>query len=87
MNTCCRNKTALFCDECGADLEAKSLAGLKKYLMARLKSATKRLNEWLAKSEAHTGDQEKVKQGIARSTDTVVQLGSWVVELDKAMDR
>ncbi len=83
MNTCCRSQTTPFCPVCGADLEAKSLVGLKKYLTARLKSATKRLKLWTEDVSTPEIDQEKVKQGIARGTDSVVQLESWLVELDK----
>ncbi len=82
MMECCRNKTTPHCDECGADLEAKSLVGLKKHLFARLASVTARLNEWVADTEA---DEQKRAQGIARNTDTLIQLESWVVELDKAI--
>lgn len=83
MKGCCENQTTPFCGTCGADLEAKSLTGLKTHLQGRLQSANKRLNGWLAKSEAHKGDKEKVKQGIARSTDAIIQLDSWIVEIAK----
>ncbi len=80
MMECCKNQITAFCPECGSDLEAKSLAGLKTHLEGRLQSARGRLNKWMNSDDIA---EEKVKQGIARSTDTIVQLGSWVAQLEK----
>lgn len=83
MKDCCRNQTTAFCSVCGADLEAKSLAGLKTYLRSKLQSARARLNKWMDSDDL---GEEKVKQGIVRNTDTIIQLDSWIQELAKAMD-
>ena len=80
MMECCRNKTTPYCGTCGSDLEAKSLAGLKKYLESRLHSARGRLARWM---ESDDIGEEKVKQGIVRSTDSIIQLDSWIAEIDK----
>lgn len=86
MNTCCRNQTTQFCPDCGANLEAKSLVGLRKHLFARVESAQKRLDDWIAVNSDDNNAADKVAaiQGIARCIDKVVQLESWIVELDKA---
>lgn len=76
---CCRNQTTPFCPDCGADLEAKSLVGLKKHLEKRLQATMKRFDDWVASS----ADKVKADQGIARNTDTIVQLESWIAHLEK----
>lgn len=86
MMDCCRNQTTPHCSTCGADLEAKSLIGLKKHLEGRLETAKNRLAKWTDELHRALGDDEaKAAQGIARSTDTIVQLESWIVEIAKAI--
>ena len=80
MVECCKNQTTVFCPDCGSDLEAKSLAGLKKHLESRLQSARGRLNKWMDSDDI---GEEKVKQGIDRNIDTIVQLESWIAEINK----
>ncbi len=82
MMECCKNQTTAFCPECGADLEAKSLIGLEYHLRDRLISAKKRLDKWMDSDDI---GEEKAKQGIARSTDTIIQLDSWIAEINKVI--
>ncbi|HDZ36994.1 MAG TPA: hypothetical protein ENH62_01685 [Marinobacter sp.] len=77
MMECCKNQTTAFCPECGSDLEAKSLTGLKKHLESRLQSARKRLDKW---EHDNTSSDAAIEQGIARSTDTIIQMDSWIKE-------
>ncbi len=85
MMQCCKNKTTPFCDKCGSDLEAKSLAGLKKHLEGRLETAKNRLVKWIDELHRALGDDEaKAARGIDRSTNTIVQLESWIAEIAKA---
>lgn len=82
MMDCCRNQTTAYCPVCGSDLEAKTLAGLKKHLEGRLESAKKRLDKW---DHDNASTDAAIDQGIARSTDAIVQLESWIVEIAKAI--
>ena len=80
MMQCCKNKTTPFCDKCGSDLETKSLAGLKRHLESRLQSARKRLDKW---EHDNTSSDAAIEQGIVRSTDTIIQMESWIAEIAK----
>jgi hypothetical protein len=85
MMLCCKDKTTPFCDKCGADLKSKTLEGLKEHLEGKLEAAKKRHSGWLVDEKTTVDGKEAAKKGIARSTNSIVQLESWIAKLDAAM--
>lgn len=77
MNKCCTNQTTAFCGDCGTDLRANSLVGLKAYLENRVKAAQEILDKWTAVNPKTL----QSKQGIARNTRNVEQLQGWLDEV------
>ncbi len=86
MKECCKGQSTPHCPECGANLKANTLLGLKEYLEKRLKAAAETLQEWMNTAYTTPAAEKKVKQGIARNLRNVEQLKDWIAKLSLLLE-